>query len=266
MNDNSSKFYKNQSVVASVNPFVMNTIGIYHPGVIAWWSAALPGFGHLILGHYLIGFILITHEMITNTLSGLNSAIVYSMIGDFEMAKQMLNKKWIIAYICPYIFAIWDGYQRTIQLNNDYKIAMKRGYEIASKDYSIFGLNRLSIKNPILAVLWSIFAPGIGYVYINQMLMILLVPWFVMVFHLSHLLPAFHFTLEGDFLKAKQNIDPQWVLYLPSIYCFIWYDVFVQTLSNNKIYMLQQKRFLKKFYQNQHFPISSIRGMKEKIK
>lgn len=266
MNNSKTNEYENQNIVAFVKPFAINTIENYQPGIIAWWSAAFPGFGHIILGHYLIGFIFIIHEIIMNTLSGLNTAIYHSMIGDFEMAKQILNKKWVIAYISPYIFAIWDSYQRSVQLNSDYRIAMKRGYAIISKDFSIFGLNRHCHKKPILSVLWTVIAPGSGHIYINRLLVIFLLPIFVLIVHFSHFIQGIYQTMIGDFEQAKQTMNPQWLLYLPSIYCFISYDVFVQTLSNNRLYQMTQKRFLEKNYQNQHFPLGEFFLLKENTK
>lgn len=252
------------NVVAYINPFSINSIGIVKPGIIAWWSAASPGFGHMILGHYPIGIILIIHEIILNTLTGLNSAIFHSMTGDIEMAKQILNKKWIIAYICPYIFAICDSYFRTIQLNEDYRNAVRKGYAIVSRSYSFFGINKLDNKNPILAVIWSFLVPGVGHVYINRLPVIILVPWFIVVVHLSNLLPSIHHALLGDFQHAILTIDPQWILHLPSLYGFMMYDAYVNSLANNQIYKLQLKHTLERNYQNQDFSMGFFNHLKEK--
>lgn len=264
MSGSGFKRYENNNVVAYINPFSINSIGIFKPGIIAWWSAASPGFGHMILGHYPIAIILIIHEMVLNTLTGLNSAIVHSMTGDIEMAKQVLNEEWIIAYICPYIFAICDSYYRTVQLNGDYRNAVRKGYAIVSKQYSIFGINKLDNKNPILSVIWSFLVPGVGHIYINRLPVAILVPWFILVVHLSHLLPAIHHTLLGDYHNAIRTIDPQWILHLPSLYGFMMYDVYVNSLANNQINKMQQKHTLKSVYQNRDFPMDFFNHLKEK--
>lgn len=264
MNYSNSKLNDNRGIVAFISPYMINNIDIKNPYVIAWWSAAFPGFGHLILGHYIIGFMLVMHEMIINTLSGLNTAIYYSMIGDFQTAMEKLDTRWLLAYMSPYIFSIWDSYRRTIQQNEDYVIAQQIGYKIVTKDISAFGLNKLDHKKPIVAVLWSFLAPGAGHLYINRTPIAFMVPWFVLVVYFSNVLPAAHFTLLGDFEKASNCLDPQWLLYLPSHYGFIVYDAYLHTLEFNKIYKMQQKRLLEEIYQNQNFPINSFKISKEK--
>ncbi|MBU9723381.1 hypothetical protein [Bacillus alkalicola] len=37
-----------------------------NPWVPAWWSAAFPGMGHIMLGSYVKGFILFTWEFVIN--------------------------------------------------------------------------------------------------------------------------------------------------------------------------------------------------------
>lgn len=48
------------------------------PYVIAWWSAALPGLGHLLLSKYLRGFLLFIWEIFINVNAHINLAIMYS--------------------------------------------------------------------------------------------------------------------------------------------------------------------------------------------
>lgn len=170
------------------------------------------------------------------------------------MAKQSLEIKWLLAYVAPYLFSIWDSYQRTIQLNEDYIIAQQRGYEIIYKDMSAYGLNRLEIKNPIVAVIWSLLAPGSGHIYINRLPMVFMAtPWFVLVVYLSHLIPAVHYTMLGDFELARSIVDPQWLIILPSIYGFMAYDAYLHTVEYNKLYKLHQRSCLEQTYQNQDF-------------
>ena len=265
---NNSKYKTNEkrNIVAYISPHSINNLDTKNPYVMAWWSAAFPGFGHLILGHYFLGIMLILHEITINTLSGLNTAIYYSMIGDIETAKQYLDTKWILAYIGPYIFAIWDCYQKTSQQNEDYLIAYQSGYEIVSNNISVLCRSRLDIKNPIVALIWSYLAPGAGHVYIHRMPIIFLVPWFVIVVYNANLLPAIHFLFVGDFENALKGLNPQWLLYLPSMYGFITYDAYLHTLEFNQVYKMELKRFLEKRYQNHKFPLGSPISSKEKVK
>lgn len=266
MNFSKFKQIENRSIVAYISPHMINNIDLKNPYVIAWWSAAFPGFGHLILGHYLLGIILIFHEIIINTLSGLNTAIYFSMIGDIKTAKQALDTRWILAYLAPYVFAIWDCYQKTIQHNEDYLITQQSGYEIVSNNFSVFGLNKLEPKKPITALIWSYLAPAAGHVYINRLSIAILIPWFVTVVYLSNLLPAVHYTFVGDFEATRNSINPQWFLYLPSMYGFIAYDAYVHTLEYNKIYKMQLRKFLEIRYQHHDFSIDGLKSSKEKLK
>lgn len=59
-----------------------------NPYVIAWWSAAFPGFGHLLLSKYLRGFTLFMWEVVVNYNAKINLAMVHSFCGDIETAKE----------------------------------------------------------------------------------------------------------------------------------------------------------------------------------
>ncbi|UJL46153.1 hypothetical protein KFZ58_17620 [Virgibacillus sp. NKC19-16] len=242
-----------RSIIASVSPSMINNIDIRKPAVIAWWSASFPGFGHLILGNYFIGFILLIHEAVINALSGLNAAIYYSFVGEFEQAMLSIDTTWLLAYVPPYIFAIWNSYQRAKQLNEDYLIARQKGFEIYSNNVPLFGFNRMEEKKPYVAVFWSLLAPGLGHIYINRILVYLVVPLLVLIMYNSELLPAVHYTMTLDFESARNVANPQWLLNLPSIYGFMAYDAYVKTVEYNKLYKQYQQRYLEKTYQHHHF-------------
>ena len=247
----STENYRN--TIASISPFMINNIDIRNPYVIAWWSAAYPGFGHLILGNYFIGFILLIHEAVINKFSGLNVAIYYSFIGEFGQALQSIDTTWLLAYVPPYIFAIWNSYQRTKQLNEDYIIARQKGFEIYSNNIPLYSFNRLEKKSPYVAVFWSLLAPGLGHIYINRFLLVLLVPLLVLVLYHSEVLPAVHYTMIGHWDSARNVTDPQWLMNLPSIYGFMAYDAYLKTVEYNKLYKMYQQRYLEKTYQHRQF-------------
>jgi hypothetical protein len=73
-----------------------------NPYVIALWSAIFPGLGHLLLSKYMRGFMLFAWEIIINLKSHLNAAIFYSFTFQFDMAKEILDKRWLILYIPIY--------------------------------------------------------------------------------------------------------------------------------------------------------------------
>ncbi|QQK75233.1 hypothetical protein HUG15_06195 [Salicibibacter cibarius] len=242
-----------RSVIAAISPFMTNNIDIKNPSVVAWWSAAYPGFGHFILGNYFIGFILFVHEIALNILSGINWAIYYSFTGQFEQAVQAIDKKWFVAYFPVYFFTIWNSYQQTRLQNEDYIIARQIGYNIYSNSISLYSFNRLEEKKPYVAVVWSILAPGLGHIYINRLFIVLLVPLLILFMYMSNLLPAVQYTMVGDFESARNITNPQWLMNLPSFYGFMAYDAYLKTIEYNKLYKRYQQLHLEKTYQHQQF-------------
>jgi len=117
-NDNSARRY-----IAHVSIFGTTQIHLRNPYIIAWWSAAFPGFGHLLLSKYLRGFVLFVWEVVINIKSHVNLAMIYSFQGNIDMAKDVLNTRWLLIYIPVYIFAIWDSYRTTVDLNRIYVLA-----------------------------------------------------------------------------------------------------------------------------------------------
>ncbi|MED3816043.1 hypothetical protein P4573_27985, partial [Priestia megaterium] len=111
-NDNTARRY-----IAHVSIFGTTQIHLRNPYIIAWWSAAFPGFGHLLLSKYLRGFVLFIWEVVINLQSNINVATIHSFQGDIDMAKESLNTRWLLIYIPVYIFAIWDSYRTTVDLN-----------------------------------------------------------------------------------------------------------------------------------------------------
>jgi hypothetical protein len=69
------------------------------PIIIACWSIAFPGLGHLLLSKYIRGFLLFSWKIFVNYASHINLAIMYSFTGEFEKAKQVLDTRWLLLYI-----------------------------------------------------------------------------------------------------------------------------------------------------------------------
>jgi len=65
----------------------------------------------------------------------------------------------------------------------------------------------------------------------------------------SRLLEAIQFTCLGDFSQATAVLDPQWLLFLPSIYLYSVHEAYSSTISLNKIFDVEQREFLQKRYQ-----------------
>lgn len=232
-----------------------------NPYVIAWWSAAFPGLGHLLLSKYLRGYLLFTWEVVVNTMTHINLAILYSFTGNFAMAKEVVNINWFILYFPTYLFAIWDSYRTTIDLNNTYILAERENANIQPFRISAVEINYLDKRSPWVALAWSALVPGAGQLYIHRILVsTFLLIWWIVLVYFSHLLPGLHLVLLGEFESAALAVDPQWLMNIPSVYFFAMYDAYTNTVENNKLFENELDQFLNETYQNTNFvmPLKTI--------
>lgn len=246
--------YKKKRYAAIISPFTTSILHYRKPFVVAWWAAAFPGFGHFMLNKYLTAFILISWEILINNAAHLNEAIYLTMIGRFEDAVGVLDQKWIILYICMYIFSIWDSYRLTVEMNKHYTMAYRDNFPIIIKNSSSLEINLMDKKSPILALLWSLLTPGLGNLYVARILsVIFILTWWLIITYQANVYAAIHFTLMGDFSHASQVLIPQWLLFIPSIYCFAAYDSYVSAVEINKLLDRYMSRELKEKYQDLEF-------------
>jgi hypothetical protein len=80
--------------------------------------------------------------------------------------------------------------------------------------------------------------------------------WWITVIYFSNVLTAIHFTFFGEFAKAREAINPQWFLNIPSLLFYCVYATYVNSVESNKLFDREQSQFLKKNYQSAgfHFP------------
>lgn len=164
-NDNTARRYR-----AHVSTLGTTQIHLRNPYIIAWWSAAFPGFGHLLLSKYLRGFVLFIWEVVVNVNSNLNLSMIYSFQGEIEKAKEILDTRWLLIYIPVYIFAIWDSYRTTVDLNKIFVLAEREEHRFNSFSIGIMEINYLDKRNPLMAIIWSLFMPGLGQLYIHRVI------------------------------------------------------------------------------------------------
>lgn len=235
-----------------------------NPFVIACWSVAFPGMGHLLLSKYLRGLLLFIWEVVVNYKAHINLLILYSFLGDFDKAMQVVDIKWMSFYIPAYLFSVWDSYRTTIDLNHAYMLAAREDAEVKPFKISTMEINYLDKRSPWVSAIWSLLIPGGGQLYIHRLITaIFLVAWWIIICLNSNFLPAMHYTLLGDFQQAKSILDMQWLLNIPSVYFFAMYDAYANTVENNKLFDWEQSKFLKRDYQNPNFimPLEkNIRG------
>jgi TM2 domain-containing membrane protein YozV len=235
---------------AHVSALGTTQLHLRNPYIIAWWSAAFPGFGHLLLSKYLRGYALFIWEVLVNNMAHINQAMVFSFTGNIEMAKAVLDPRWTLMYIPVYIFAIWDSYRTTVDMNRVFLLAERENADFNSYVIGALEINYLDKRRPLNAIVWSILTPGLGQIYIHRVITAIFTMIFMIVFvYQSKLLVAIHLLFLGDFNQATQVVDPQWLLFLPSHYGFAIYDSYVNTVENNKLFESEQRKYLEENYQ-----------------
>lgn len=237
-----------------IGAMATNFLHLRNPYTIAWWSAAFPGFGYISLGSYVIGFLLFFWEVLINTKAGVNTAILYSFIGEFAKAKEVLNTKWLLLYAPVYFFSIWGSYRLAVSLNELSILADRRNAVVQPINISTIEINSLNNRIPWVSVAWTLLVPGLGHLYTHRIpTAFFLLVWWVGICYFSNFFPAAHASVLGDFTSAKTTLDMQWLIYLPSIYGFAAYDVYANTVEYNRLFAKEQARFLEKEYQANEF-------------
>ncbi|MBK1811606.1 hypothetical protein JHL18_13355 [Clostridium sp. YIM B02505] len=237
-----------------VNIFGTTQLHLRNPLVIAAWSVAFPGMGHLLLSKYLRGLVLFLWEILINYKAHVNLLILYSCIGNFEKAKQVVNIQWLSLYLPIYIFAIWDSYRSTVDLNHVCLLARREDKDIIPFKMNFIEINYLDKRNPWVATTWSLLVPGSGQLYLHRLITaFFLIVWWIIICYNSKFLPSAHCTLLGDFKQAKELLNMQWFLNIPSVYLYAMYDAYTNTVETNKLFDWDQAKFLKKEYQSSNF-------------
>ncbi|WP_223594730.1 hypothetical protein [Neobacillus bataviensis] len=257
-NDNTARRYK-----AHVSILGTTQLHLRNPYIIAWWSAAFPGFGHMLLSKYLRGYALFIWEVIVNLKAHVNSAMIYSFQGNIDMAKEVLNTRWLLMYIPVYLFGIWDSYRTTVDMNRVYILAEREDHRFNSYVMGALEINYLDKRNPVVAVMWSMFIPGLGQLYIHRILTaIFLIVWLVVFHYQSHFAEGILLLILGKVKEATSALKPEYLLFMPSLFGFAAYDAYVNTIENNKLFERDLRNHLTKNYQSVGFKI--LKGQKVK--
>ncbi len=250
-NDNTARRY-----IAHVSVLGTTQLHLRSPYIIAWWSAAFPGFGHLLLSKYIRGYLLFIWEVIVNLQAHVNQAMIFSFQGKMDMAKDVLDTRWLLIYIPVYLFAIWDSYRTTVDMNKVYLLAERENHAYNSFSLGALEINYLDKRNPLYSFLWSLMMPGLGQLYIHRIATAaFVIIWSVLFFYFSHVLEAISHLFLGRVQEATSVLHPEWLLFFPSLVGFSAYDAYVNTVENNKLYENEQKRYLQHHYQKPRFKI-----------
>lgn len=248
---------------AHVSIFGTNQLHLRNPYIVAWWSAAFSGFGYILLGKNLRGYIFIIWEIFININAKVNLAMIYTFQGNIELAKDVINTRWIMMYIPVYLFGIWDSYRSAVELNKVYLLAERENHSYQTFKLNALEINYLEKRNPIMAAIWSLFAPGLGHLYIHRTLTsFILIICLTVFFYFSHALEAITLLLNGKITESTAILNEEWLLFLPSLFCFSIYDSYVHTVENNKLFDKEQRKYLKENYMHRNFRI--LKGKKVK--
>ncbi|UCZ55104.1 hypothetical protein LGQ02_10430 [Bacillus shivajii] len=254
--DNFKPTNRQRRFKAHVSAIGTTQLHLRNPYIIAWWSAAFPGFGHLLLSKYIRGYALFIWEILVNNMANINLAIVYSFTGKLELAKEVLEPRWMLLYLPVYFFGIWDAYRTSVDMNKVFILSERENADFNSYTIGALEINYLDKRRPLMAILWSLFTPGLGQLYIHRVLTAIFTMAFMIIFvYFSNVLVAIHLLFLGDTHKATQVIDPQWFLFIPSHFGFSVYDSYVNTVENNKLFESEQRKYLKDHYQKHRVKI-----------
>lgn len=244
MNKNNPRYTK-----GIFTPFTINFSHHHNPNIMAWWSAALPGFGHVAQCKILSGIFLILWEFYINTTSHINEAIIYTFSGQFKLAKEILNPRLFLLYFPVYLFVIWDSRKNALEINQ-LNILIDRNDEYISTPlvYSNLELSYLARRSPLMATIWSVFCPGLGHIYLNRIIMGFFgLTIFIITVYFSKILFVVPLYITGNF-GAVDVIDKGWFLFLPSIYAFFIYDSYINAIEYNKLFKQEKAHYLRQEY------------------
>ncbi|MEW5321768.1 hypothetical protein V2J23_06380 [Geobacillus thermoleovorans] len=101
---------------AYLSQFSTTHLHLRHPLVVAFFSFSFPVLSNLMQHRYATAFILIVWEPFINTKAHVNTGILYSLLGDFEKAKAVLDERWLMFYVAIYMYGIWDSYRGSVDL------------------------------------------------------------------------------------------------------------------------------------------------------
>ncbi|MFC5447724.1 hypothetical protein [Paenibacillus aestuarii] len=235
---------------ALLSQFSTNQLHLRNPWVVTFFAFSYPGFGNLILHRYAKALILILWELFINHQAKINLAIMYTMQGHFQSAKEVIDERWFILYVGIYMFAIWDAYRSTVDINKQYMLADREDAPMITLKMGVWDMNYLDKKLPWVALAWSALVPGLGYLYIHKVISgLFMFGYTTAIVYFSHLPQAIHWMMIGHFEQSKSVINMQWLLYLPSIYTFIFYDSYISTVEQNKLFEKEQSKYLRMYYQ-----------------
>lgn len=225
-----------------LSAFGINHFRCSHPWSAAWLSALIPGFGHIHLGMHIKGLILISLEIMLNTLGNVNLAILYTFTLQFHKVHEVINYNWALVYAAIYIFAIWDSYRLSVEVNKLSYLESKQSIRnLKSAMINAFELDFLDRRNPWVATVLSVSFIGLGHLYCHRLLTgFTLIGWNMAIIYYSKLPELILYTFTGQFQLIPDLVNYQWLLFFPSLFTFALYDTYACAVSYNRLFEEEQ--------------------------
>ena len=244
--------------LATISVFGITHLQRQHPLMVAWWSAAFPGFGHFLLNHYLRATFLTLFEVMSNTMSHLNEAMVFTFCGKFDLARSVLQPRWVIAYIIVYLFAIWDSYRIALLQNKLCHLAELENERLPSTQLFALEVQYMEQKSPLVAAMYSLFFPGLGQFYNHRFgLAFYAIIWWWIYLTLSRAHEALFYLIIGRLHESNAILHPHWLLFMPSVIGGAVYHSYVTAIEHNRLFRLEQRQHLAERYRHSKVRIFS---------
>lgn len=220
-----------------------------NPFMVAWWSAAFPGFGHYLLGQYLRATFLTLAEVLMNTLARVNEALVYSFSGNFRMAAEVVDPRWVYGYMLVYLLAMWDSYRSALQNNKLVQLAELENTRIRPFYIGKSEIHYLEKKSPLKAAIFSFGFPGMGQMYNHRIgLAAYAMTWWFIYISLSNFYIAALELVYGNIAHSTQLLRPHWLLFMPSVIGGSIYHAFITSLEHNRLFRIEQIQYFRERY------------------
>ncbi|MDR3562095.1 MAG: hypothetical protein P4N59_11765 [Negativicutes bacterium] len=229
-------------------------ISVVHPLspiIAAWWSAAFPGFGHYLVNQYLLGTLLTLAEVIINNLAHLNEAIVYSFCGRFDLAKAVVQPQWALGYGIIYFYTIWDSYRSALTQNKLYQLALLDNERIQATFFNTLTFQYIEKTPPFTPAVYSFLFPGLGQLYNHQTgLALWAMLWWWIHLIMSHCYESLFYLLLGNIETSVSILNPQWLLFMPSIWGGSIYYAYLTALEHNRLFRREQRQYFGERYRD----------------
>jgi TM2 domain-containing membrane protein YozV len=227
-----------------------------NPFIVAWWSAAFPGFGHFLLHQFVRGILFSLWEVAVNTMAHINEALVYSLHGKYELAKDVLEPQWLIAYLTLYLFAIWDSYCKAVVANQQYHLAEMEGSRLTPFIIRPLSISYISMKRPLAACFCSFIFPGLGELYNNRIILGFYgMFWWMFYGIFSHAHESLLALIQGHFGEANLMLKPHWLLFMPSVIGGSIYDAYMTADDHNRLFRIEQTQYFSERYPHSHLDL-----------